>query len=188
MVAALVLVAVAEAVSLLSRWRRPAPPPRMARVPELALINRDGRTVRRGDLLGKPWVADFVFTHCAGSCPLLSARMARLDRELPPGAARLVSVSVDPEHDTRQVLARYAASFGASQRWLFLTGDRDQILRLSRDGFRLAVGGGGPTREPILHSTRFVLVDREGWIRRYYDALDPAALAQLPGDLAALGD
>jgi protein SCO1/2 len=192
MAAAVAAVALAAAVELVGRWRRPAPPPRLARVPDFSLRNRDGRTVTRADLLGAPWVADFVFTRCAASCPLMSARMARLDRRLPAGpaasspAVRLVSFSVDPEFDTPAVLARYAASFGASPRWLFLSGGREAILRLSRDGFRLAVGGGGPAKEPILHSTRFILVDGEGWIRRYYDALDPAAMAAVPRDAEAV--
>jgi protein SCO1/2 len=208
MAAALAAAALAAAVELVGRWRRPAPPPRLVRVPDFTLRNRDGRFVARADLLGAPWVADFVFTRCAASCPLMSARMARLDRRLPAGrwlvgtagekvggtagspvgspAVRLVSFTVDPDFDTPAVLARYAASFGASPRWLFLSGGREAILRLSRDGFRLAVGGGGPAKEPILHSTRFILVDGQGWIRRYYDALDPAAMAALPRDAEAV--
>jgi protein SCO1/2 len=185
MALALVLVAMA---ALVERWRRPATaPPRLARLPDFTLRNRDGRAIGRGDLEGRPWIADLVFTRCGGSCPLISARMARLDRELPgPSSLRLVSFSVDPDFDTPQVLARYANSFAASPRWLFLTGSREQILRLSRQGFKLAIDAGGPAREPILHSTRFILIDGQGWIRRYYDALDNASMARLPRDLAAV--
>jgi protein SCO1/2 len=185
MALALVLVAMA---ALVERWRRPATaPPRLARLPDFTLRNRDGRAIGRGDLEGRPWIADLVFTRCGGSCPLISARMARLDRELPgPSSLRLVSFSVDPDFDTPQVLARYANSFAASPRWLFLTGSREQILRLSRQGFKLAIDAGGPAREPILHSTRFILIDGQGWIRRYYDAFDNASMARLPRDLAAV--
>ena len=171
---------------------RAAALPELGRVPEFTFVNRDGRTVRRENLAGAPWIADFVFTACGSSCPLLTARLARLDRELPAGLGiRLVSFSVDPDHDTPPVLERYARSYGASRRWLFLTGDAARIRDLSRRGFKLALepaggGMGSMGSEAILHSTRFVLVDGEGVIRGTYQALDPAALRRLAGDARAL--
>jgi protein SCO1/2 len=183
------------AAAFYQRWQRAAGEqaaaraaalPLLGRVPDFRLVERDGRAVGRGDLAGAPWIADFVFTRCAASCPLLSARMARLDRALPAGI-RLVSFSVDPARDTPPVLARYARSFGASRRWLFLTGGGGEVRRLSRQGFRLAIepaSGGAP--EAILHSTRFVLVDAAGAIRATYDALDPPALDRLAADARAL--
>lgn len=175
-------------------WRA-AGLPSYGPAPEARLTNRDGRAVSLRQLAGAPWIADFIFTRCGSSCPLLSARMARLDRALPAGM-RLVSVSVDPAHDTPAALAAYARSFAASPRWLFLTaapgapGDTGRIADLCRRGFKLAVtpGGAGPSLPTgtILHSTRFVLVDAHGTIRGYYDALDQAALRRLAGDAAAL--
>ena len=174
--------------------RQAAALPALGRVPDFTLTNRDGRTVRRADLAGAPWIADFVFTRCMSSCPLLSARLARLDGSLPPGPGfRLVSFSVDPAYDTPAVLQRYARSFSASDRWLFLTGGGEQIQRLSRQGFKLALeagSGGGTGRgsgtEAILHSTRFVLVDAGGVIRGSYPALEPEALRRLAADAREL--
>jgi protein SCO1/2 len=189
--------------------RRAAALPVLGRVPAFKLVNRDGRAVRLDDLAGAPWIADFVFTRCVSSCPMLSARMARLDRSLPPGGRiRLVSFSVDPAYDTPPVLERYARALGASDRWLFLTGEAGQLRTLSRQGFKLALepGGGGATGaaataagvgtgaggtgaaagEMILHSTRFVLVDAHGAIRSYYQALDPEALRKLAADARVL--
>jgi protein SCO1 len=165
--------------------------PSLGRVPDERLTNRDGRLVSLGGMRGAPWIADFIFTRCQSSCPLLSARMAGLDRTL-PAAVRLVSFSVDPANDTPPVLAAYARSFAASPRWLFLTGDPARIRTLSRQGFKLALQPGGgaaamPT-EAILHSTRFVLVDARGNLRGFYDALDPAALRRLAADAAALAE
>lgn len=160
--------------------------PVLGRVPAFTLVNRDGRAVRLADLAGAPWIADFVFTRCVSSCPLLSARLARLDRALPPRLdIHLVSFSVDPAHDTPAVLERYARSLSASRRWLFLTGGEEQVRRLSRQGFKLALEPGGET-EAILHSTRFVLVDANGAIRGTYLALDPGALRRLEADARAL--
>jgi protein SCO1/2 len=192
LVVALVAVVTATAID---RLRRPEPPPVFDPVPAFSLTNRDGRTVRLQDLKGKPWIADFVFTRCPASCPLMTARMARLNRELPDDLdVRLVSFSVDPEHDTPQVLQRYAESYKAPARWLFLTGGKDEMYRLSRQGFKLGIdippppAPGAPAPEPILHSTRFVLVDGQGRIRGYYDGFDKESVAKLKDDVRTLAE
>ncbi|HEX4966822.1 MAG TPA: SCO family protein [Thermoanaerobaculia bacterium] len=192
LVAALVVVFAAAAVQ---RLRRPEPPPVMWNVPDFKLTNRDGRTVTLKDLAGAPWVADFIFTRCPASCPMMTARLARFNRGLPRNLpVRLVSFSVDPKFDTPAVLQTYAQSFKAPDRWLFLTGDGEQIYRLSKDGFKLAIDntpqapGATPTAEPILHSTRFVLVDGQGRIRGYYEAFDEESVKKLEGDLRALAE
>ena len=187
-----VLVAALLVVTGAAVWqivRGPEPPPVLGEVPDFALVNRDGQPVRRADLAGAPWIADFIFTRCGASCPMMSLRMARLERELPADlGVRFVSISVDPEHDTPEVLQEYAESFGAPGRWLFLTGDKPQIYRLSKEGFKLALDDAMPVSpdEPILHSTRFVLVDGQGKIRGYYEAFDEEALKKLRADLEAL--
>src|SRR5712691_1817747 len=112
-------------------------PPRLATLPAFRLVERSGRAVALADLRGQPWVADFIFTQCAGACPAMTARMARLRRELPAGI-RSVSFTVDPAHDTAPVLARYAAAFGADEGWLFLTGPQADLYLLSTGGFKLA--------------------------------------------------
>jgi protein SCO1/2 len=190
-VAAAALYQRARRAARQASFERQATLPVLGRVPDFSLTNRDGSTVRLSDLAGAPWIADFVFTRCVSSCPMLSERLARFDRSLPPGSAiRLVSFSVDPTHDTPPVLERYARSFAASRRWLFLTGDAEQIQTLSRQGFKLALepggGGQGGGTEAILHSTRFALVDANGAIRGSYQALDPEALRQLAVDARAL--
>jgi protein SCO1/2 len=186
-----VLVAVLLAVAVAAGWsrfHRTPPPPVFGQVPPFALTNRDGRPVTLSTLAGAPWIADFVFTRCAASCPMMTARLARLGKELPAGErVRRVSFMVDPAHDTPEVLARYAATFQAPADWLFLTGPEPDLHRLSREGFKLAIdvpkGDAGSTQEPILHSTRFVLVDGEGRIRGYYDGEDEEAMRKLVRDV-----
>ncbi|HEV2853066.1 MAG TPA: SCO family protein [Thermoanaerobaculia bacterium] len=187
LVAVLIVVA---AAALMQQLRRPEPPPVLGQVPDFALTNRDGRTVRLADLAGKPWIADFIFTRCPASCPVMTARMARLNRDLPEDSAvRLVSFTVDPDHDTPQVLQQYAASFKAPDRWLFLTGDKRALYHLSREGFKLGIEMNPQPAtgsiEPILHSTRFVLVDGEGRIRGYYEGFDEESMGKLERDLGA---
>jgi len=110
-------------------------------VPDFVLTDQTGRSIRRSDLEGKVWVSSFIFTSCPDECPLIADRMAQLQIDVAhvPGL-RLVSISVDPDHDTPAVLAQYAERFQAdSERWLFLTGDKRSIYHLIRDGFRLGL-------------------------------------------------
>jgi protein SCO1/2 len=166
-------------------------PPRLGALPDFRLTERSGRLLSLADLRGRPWVADFIFTQCAGACPAMTARMVRLRRDLSPDV-RLVSFTVDPAHDTPEVLARYAATFRADESWHFLTGPQKDLYDLSVGGFKLAAmevpageqaaGGDGP----FLHSSKFVLVDGEGVIRGYYDSTDEQAMRALVTDASAL--
>jgi cytochrome oxidase Cu insertion factor (SCO1/SenC/PrrC family) len=159
--------------------------PVMGWVPEFSLTEANGATVRRGDLIGKVWIASFLFTRCGEACPLLMHHEVRLQGELPVrDDLRLVSFSVDPDWDTPKVLTEYARSFGADRsHWSFLTGDKKQVFHLSIDGFRLAAQEGDPAKEmPILHSTKLVLVDRHGAIRGYYDSTDESEMQKLVRD------
>jgi protein SCO1 len=155
--------------------------------PDFMLTERSSRAVTRQDLDGQVWIADFIFTQCGGICPLMTKEMRKLQDQL-PAEIRLVSFSVDPTHDTPEVLRAYADENGADRdRWLFLTGERDVMYRISKDGFKLAVDDTqGTPAEPITHSTRFVLVDRQGRIRGYYGMEDKDAMARLMADAKQL--
>jgi protein SCO1/2 len=140
-----------------------------------ALRVRRGRPVRSRDLLGRVWVADFVFTRCAAVCPILSTRLKSLSQRIgPDDAVRYVSFSVDPAHDTPQVLAEYAARYQADpDRWMFLTGDMNEVERTVVQGFKIFIGDpepneNDPTLVEIAHGEHFVLVDRAGQLRGYY--------------------
>lgn len=159
-------------------------------LPAFSLVDHQGRIVRRADLAGAPWIADFIFTRCAGTCPGMTARMARLQAKVPAGT-RLVSITVDPGHDTPEILTRYAATFDAGSGWLFLTGSRDALYALAVEGFKveaMEVPAGeqkaGVGDGPFLHSSKFVLVDGRARVRGYYDSTDPEALVQLVHDVA----
>ncbi|MEM8931303.1 MAG: SCO family protein [Acidobacteriota bacterium] len=166
--------------------------PILAEVPEFTLIDQRGTSIDRQALRGRPWVADFIFTRCPGICPTLTRRMVDLAADLPADRVRLVSVSVDPEHDTPDVLRAYAERHDAGENWHFLTGPTATIYPLIRDGFLLSVDPAPPTPEgveviePIVHSNRFVLVDAVGQIRGYYNAFDSADLERLRNDAALL--
>lgn len=176
------------AVATGSACRRAEPLPVLGTVPPFTLTERSERIVGADDLKGSVWVADFVFTRCPDICPVLSARMASLQEPLATGddPVRLVSVSVDPVHDTPAVLATYAGHYRVGPNWLFLTGARDTVAGLLRDGFRVAFADDGPATSPITHSDRFVLVDRQLQIRGYYHGNDQADLDRLVADARRL--
>ncbi|MDE0030179.1 MAG: SCO family protein [Deltaproteobacteria bacterium] len=151
--------------------------------PDFSLVERSGRPVSAGDLRGRVWIADFIYTTCQDTCPLQSRSMAAVQADLKDyGDLRSVSITVDPLTDSTALLSAYADRYGADpDRWLFLTGDVEQIRRIVQDGFRLSAAPvDGATPDPVVfHSSRFVLVDRDGEIRGYYDSNDPQALKRL---------
>jgi protein SCO1/2 len=159
------------------------PPAKYSMVPDFDLVERSNRKVTRQELTGKVWVADFIFTTCGGICPVMTSNMRKLQDKL-FADIRLVSFTVDPTHDTPEVLTEYANRYGADKdRWLFLTGDPEAIQKLSIGGFKLALDPTAGTEiEPITHSSRFVLVDREGFIRGYYGTQELADLDKLIED------
>lgn len=186
----LVIVALGIGALILLRPRdRERQLPVLGSVPQFFLTAEDGRAVTRNDLADKLVVADFIFTHCAGTCPIMTESMVRLQSELAGYPdVHLVSFSVDPERDTPDVLKKYARAHGAIPgKWTFLTGEKKAIYELTRKGFRLGLAEeGGSPEEPILHSSKFVLVDRRVQIRGYYDGTEDAGLRKLIHDVRIL--
>jgi cytochrome oxidase Cu insertion factor (SCO1/SenC/PrrC family) len=160
--------------------------PVLGSVPEFMLTEANSTSVRRTDLLGKVWIASFIFTRCGEACPMMMKHEVHLLAQLPlRDDLRLVSFSVDPDWDTPKVLTDYAHTFGADRnRWIFLTGNKKQLYQMATEGFRLATLDADPVREmPILHSTKLVLVDRRGAIRGYYDSTEETELQKLVRDV-----
>jgi protein SCO1/2 len=162
-----------------------APPPTFGELPEFSLtaVSSDGkaRPLTLAELKGRVWIADFVFTRCGGPCPALSARMAGLQKSL-PAEIGLLSVSVDPARDTPAALADYASKFEADPaRWLFLTGPKDRVMALVIGGFKVpaAENAKAPSEARVTHSARFVLVDKAGRLRGFFDSDEDSELASL---------
>jgi protein SCO1/2 len=185
----LILIPVVTAVVLF--WLRQVqvnalsnrPLPSYETVPPFALVNQDAQPFGSQQLSGKIWIADFIFTTCPGPCPIISTRMSELQKPLAKNDVHLVSFTVDPEKDTPEVLKAYADKLRKEPaRWDFLTGAANVIGSLSREGFKLGLSEGERPDAGPIHSTRFVLVDRKGTIRGYYDALAPDGVTKLLAD------
>ncbi|MEQ1917996.1 MAG: SCO family protein [Elusimicrobiota bacterium] len=168
----------------------PAPKPSKA-LPDFSLtaVTVDGTSpLDLRALRGRAWIADFIYTRCAGPCPMLTANMAGLQKRLPKSIG-LLSFTVDPDHDSPEVFTLYARKFNADpQRWFFLTGEKADMIRLVRDGFLLPIveDAAASPGERFAHSTKFVLIDKEARVLGWYDGDDQAALAKLEADAKRL--
>jgi protein SCO1/2 len=149
--------------------RKPEPLPVLGEAPQFELIAQNGQPFDRKSLGGKVWVADFFFTTCTGPCPRMSAQMRQIQNATADTPeVKLVSITVDPAHDTPEVLAEYARRYKADpSRWSFLTGDPARLNDIARNGFKLNSVDGS-----LVHSTRFALVDRKGRIRAFLASTD----------------
>lgn len=200
------LVAVGLAGALIVAWRfRPGPPgsgtrsvlaadaespESFAKVRPFRLTERSGDEVTLDTLKGRPWVASFVFTRCSGPCPRISASMKKVQDLLAGTDARLVTFTVDPEHDTPAVLREYARRFDADpQRWLFLTGTPEALRDLSYQSFQLPFERDEtqPVGQLVTHKTLLTVVDRDGVIRGYYDGESDEGVAQAAARAQFLG-
>jgi len=163
-------------------------------LPEFLLTERNGQPFGSEQLRGKVWIVNFIFTRCPGICPALMQQMAGLQTELAKHPQwphiRLVSISVDPGHDTPPRLQQYAQHYQADrEHWLFLTGDRDEIWTLCEQGFKQTVAENKQNSTiPILHTSNFLLVDRHLHIRGAYNGLDAEQRATLKQDLQRVLD
>lgn len=171
----------------LASCQKPEPLPKYWTIPDFKLTERSGAPFESASLQGKVWVADFFFASCPGVCPALNARMAELHKTFAgEDGVRFVSITTDPQKDTPAVLQEYASRFNADARWLFLTGEKDAIWQLSRDGFKLAVAESPGEREPITHSTRLVLIDKNGTTRGFYEGIGEEGAARIVADIRRL--
>ena len=165
----------------LAACAKPEPPlPLFGLVPEFTLTSEQGQAFGSHQLIGRPWIAAFIYTTCPGPCPRMSKLMMGLQNET--SNVNLVSFTIDPAHDTPPVLAEYAKRYKADpKRWTFLTGPVETLHKLNREAFKL-----GDVNGSLDHSTRLVLVDPFLNVRGYYGTSDDEGLAQLKIDLGKL--
>lgn len=145
------------------------PLPVLAELPDFKFLDQSGRAVAKKDLLGKVWVADFIYTGCADVCPLLTEKMGQLQKSFEGNpAVKFVSFTVDPETDTVERLSVYAKDHGVNPtHWLFLTGSLKDLEKTIVQGFKMSMGKTAEMQ--LFHSNRFILVDAKDRIRGYFE-------------------
>ena len=160
---------------------RDFPLPVLGEVRTFELTDEQGRSFSPKNLLNKVWVADFIFTTCGGICPVMSRHMASLHRSyVLEGDVAMVSITVNPDHDTPTILKQYAKKWAAKEgSWYFLTGSAEAIKNVAVNIFKL-----GNIDEPVFHSEKFILIDRNARIRGYYDGTDEKEIQRLFVDIA----
>jgi protein SCO1/2 len=160
----------------LASCEKAAPLNKKYKLPPFSVTERSGQPFTLESMRGKVWVADFFYATCPGICKEMNQRLSYVRYQtaaLPD--VRYLSISTQ-EADTPEVLREYAKRdyVRADERWFFVTGKSADIYRLSVDGFKLALEepiGVDTEKREIIHATRLVLIDREGWIRGYYEGI-----------------
>jgi protein SCO1/2 len=176
---ALVVLTLGAALVLGALWfqgARTKPLPVLGPIEDFTLTNQNGHAVSLADLRGRVWVADIIFTRCAGPCPIMTRQMKQLQDALPSRSrAKLVTLTTDPDFDTPSVLKTYAERFGADPgRWMFLTGTKPEIARLAVDSLKLSAveknpEGRASPQDLFVHSTIFVVVDQHARLRGVFE-------------------
>lgn len=145
-------------------------------VSDFTLTNQDGQAVSLAALTNHVWVADIIFTRCAGPCPRMTSQMHSLQTLLPKDSdARLVTLTTDPDNDSPAVLKKYGDRYDADfNRWSFLTGTKAQIAGLAADSLKLSAVPVKPEdrqndADLFIHTTIFVLVDKHAQLRASFE-------------------
>ncbi|MGI8950613.1 MAG: SCO family protein [Chitinophagaceae bacterium] len=163
----------------------------------IRLVNQLGDTVNLYDIKGKAIVIDFFFTSCASICPTLTKNMVKLQQSFLKGGdamdpvdssiVQFVSFTVDPERDSVARLKAYADRFGVNHdNWWMLTGPKDSIYNFAFEQLKVDKFSTEPIDPNFVHTSRFVLLDKNYVVRGYYDGLDSSSLNQLAKDIGIL--
>lgn len=160
-------------------------------VPKWSLVNQDSDRVSHKAYENKIYVADFFFTSCPTICPVMSSQMARLQEKVDKtewaSEVMFLSHSVNPENDTPEILTNYAEEIGAdTQTWNFVTGDRDQIYYLAKEGYFVNALPADTAPGGFIHSDQFMLIDSNRHIRGYYDGTSTEEVDKLYNDIEVL--
>jgi cytochrome oxidase Cu insertion factor (SCO1/SenC/PrrC family) len=157
------------------------------------LTNQHGHLFGTEDLRGRAWLADIVFTSCAGPCPRMTSLMSGIQHAISPAEPiRFVTLTTDPEHDTPAVLARYGRQNRADpERWFFLTGSKSQIKEAAVTGLKFTALEKDPAQKEsdtdlFIHSTIFVAIDKRGNARAIFETDQPDAREKILTAIRAL--
>jgi len=161
-----------------------------SKIPPFKFTNQNGETVTEKDYEGSIYVADFFFTTCPTICPVMTKQMNQLIWQLEgkvQGNVKFLSFTVNPEHDTPEVLAKYAEDNKVNDKiWNMVTGDRNEIYRLGVESFKLPAQEDALAPGGFLHSNQFVLIDEDRHIRGYFDGTSSEQIRILAADIKKL--
>jgi protein SCO1 len=150
--------------------------PVISHIANFTLTNQNGQVTTLADLTNHVWVADIIFTRCAGPCPRMTGQMKSLQDLLPQNSnAKLVTLTTDPDNDTPTVMKRYGERFNADfDRWIFLTGTKTEIAALASGSLKLSavpvkLEDQKSVADLFIHTTIFVVVDKHAQLRGVFE-------------------
>ena len=154
----------------------------IGQVPSFSLTNFDGSVITDQQLNGKISIVSFIFTQCEGACPIMSENMSVLQQRFSASDdVQFLSITTDPDYDTLDILEKFSSNYSNNDNWFFLRGNLIEIIELSEKGFYLSAA-----LLPAGHSTRFVLVDKDLNIRKYYEGTIESNIFELQSDIVTL--
>lgn len=147
--------------------------------------NQDNEPVTLETFDGKVVITDFFFTTCPSICPIMKRQMVRIYEAYPNQADLLLfSHTIDPDHDTVEILKNYSEGLGIeTERWQLVTGPQEEIFAAAKDNYMLGALKDENSPGGYIHSGSFVLIDKDKKIRGYYDGTDAKEVDQLISDL-----
>ena len=150
--------------------------PVINQIADFTLTNQNGQVTTLANLSNHVWVADIIFTRCAGPCPRMTGQMKSLEELLPTTSeAKLVTLTTDPDYDTPPIMKRYGERFNADfNRWTFLTGTKKEIAALGSGSLKLSAVPVklDEQKNPVdlfIHTTIFVIVDKHAQLRGIFE-------------------
>lgn len=158
------------------------------KVPDFRFTNQDSMTTNQSFIKNKVWVANFFFTSCPSICPQMTRNLTTVQAAFSKDDnVRIVSFSVDPEHDSPNKLKRYAQRYGINAaQWQLLTGNKKDLYQFARKGLSVVATDGDGGAGDFIHSDNLVLIDKEGHIRGYYDGTSRSEVKKLITDIKKL--
>ncbi|MCE7066703.1 SCO family protein [Dyadobacter sp. CY326] len=157
-------------------------------IPAFSFVNQEGDTVSEKIVEGKIYVADFFFTTCPTICPIMKRQMIKVYNEYKGYPdVMILSHSIDPEHDTPQVLKKFASDLGVEgNQWQFLTGQKDEIYEIGQKNYLSTAKEDKTADGGFIHSGAFILVDKEKHVRGMYDGTTEEGTKKLIDDMKLL--
>ena len=161
---------------------------RFHKIKDFSLVNQNGEKITNENYRDKIYIADFFFTTCQGICPIMKENMIILqDKYKDDDQVYLLSHTVTPEIDTKEVLKKYSLEKGViDSKWNLVTGDKKQIYNLARKSYLVAEDIEESELFEMIHTENFVLVDPERRIRGFYDGTDQESMNALIYDIKVL--
>ncbi len=157
-------------------------------IPAFAFVNQYGDTVTQKDLDGKIYISDFFFTSCPTICPVMKKQMIKVYEEIKGNPeVMILSHSIDPAHDTPEVLNEYAKDLGVTgKQWQFVTGPKEKIYEIGQGSYMVTANEDSLAEGGYIHSGAFILVDKQKRVRGMYDGTTEDGTQKLIQDLKTL--